>query len=171
MDANRGLFNYRQVKPLDTLHSRVLLEVIIYSFLLFLMMVLAPHLGLEYSFNNLLLVFSSLILLIITSFSIALIFMSIGGLFPESKKILQVLTKPLYFISGIFFSISDIPVQYQEIMSLNPILNLLELLREGLFNEFNAGHGDYSYALMTSMILLSFSLFLYNRSKIALLTT
>ncbi|RUA14291.1 MAG: hypothetical protein DSY31_02450 [Alphaproteobacteria bacterium] len=89
-----------------------------------------------------------------------------GALYPESKKILSLILKPLYFISGIFFSISDLPPQYVDIMTLNPILNLVEMVRDSLFYGFDSQFVDFYHATITTLVFLFISLYVYNRNKI-----
>ena len=49
--------------------------------------------------------------------------------FPETKKILPILLRPLYFASGIFFSASMIPYQFRGLLGYNPVLCLIENIR------------------------------------------
>lgn len=171
IEANRGLFNYRQVKPIDTHYARTGLEVIIHAILLLLALIVVYIIGHDYSFNSLISTLFYLTILILTSFALGLIFMCIAGLFPESKKILGVLLKPLYFISGIFFSAADIPEQYRETLLLNPIFNLIELIRESIFLDISTSYGDSYYAIMAMLILLITSLSLYKLTQRQLIST
>lgn len=165
IEANRGLFNYRQVKPIDTHYARTGLEVIIHSILLVLSLSTVYLIGHDYSFYSLLNTIFYISILVLFSFSVGLIFMCLAGLFPESKKILGVLLKPMYFISGIFFSAADIPDQYRETLLLNPIFNLIELIRESIFLNISTSYGDTHYAIMTTLILLFISLVLYKTTQ------
>ncbi|MDO2331625.1 ABC transporter permease, partial [Escherichia coli] len=78
IDANRGLFNYRPVRPIDTLLARTLLETIIYIIVYALLMLILAFLGENFSMSKLVLLFTTWLLLIIFSLGTGLIFMVLG---------------------------------------------------------------------------------------------
>lgn len=102
--ANKGLFNYRQVKPIDTLFTRVIVECLVYGIVFVLFMIIGGQLGFQgYAHDpfNLLLTFVGLI-----AFSF---FFGLTGavlaMFSETfPKIIGLINRPLFFASGIFFS-------------------------------------------------------------------
>lgn len=171
VESNYGLFSYRQVKPMDTIYSRVILELLIYSTVLFLFMSGLNYMGYDINIHSMLKFYLSWMILLIFSFSLGLIFMTVVGLYPESKKILSMVTKPLYFISGVFFTASEVPQEYRELLLLNPIFNVIESIREALFSEITTRYSDIYYSAYVALALLFVSLFLYNKNKIKLLTS
>ncbi|EPV0430108.1 ABC transporter permease, partial [Escherichia coli] len=103
IDANQGLFNYRPVKPMDTIIARTLLETLIYIIVYVLLMLIVWMSGEYFEIISLLQLVLVWTLLIIISCSVGLIFMVVGKTFPEMQKILPIFLKPLYFISCIMF--------------------------------------------------------------------
>ena len=65
--------------------------------------------------------------------------------FPELGKIVPLLTRPLFFISGLFFSLNDIPSQYHHYLLWNPILHAIELIRNACYPGYNADSLSMGY--------------------------
>ena len=79
--------------------------------------------------------------------------------------------RPLFFSSGIFFSIAMVPEKYQWILLLNPVLHFLELIRTHYFAAYQTQGGSYLYVAYWTVGLSVFSLWLYLRLKKKILTT
>ena len=147
MQANKELFFYRQVKPIDTVFTRAYLETIIYG-LVFIILLITNFIIFEFFLlDNLPLIFVSYILLALTSFGLGTIFMVGGHRYPFLKTIISFIQRPLFLLSGIFFSINDLPPKIIPWLSWNPILQAIELSRNG-FNE--------KYILNPSIISLKY---------------
>ena len=173
MESNMGLFNYRQVKPLDTITARVILEVVIFSIILIsMMLVLSLIVGMEFQLNNILMLYVSILTLVILSYSLGVLFMIMGAINPESKRVIPIFTKPMYFISGIFFTASEIPDWIREYLLLNPIFNIIEWIRYSLFTEMTDNkYHDIGYSVSTALVLLFLALSLYKKYKIRIMTS
>ena len=98
IEANQGLFNYRPVKPIDTIIARALLETLIYVAVYILLMLIVWMAGEYFEITNFLQLVATWSLLIILSCGVGLIFMVVGKTFPEMQKVLPILLKPLYFM-------------------------------------------------------------------------
>lgn len=171
IESNRGLFNYRQVKPLDTITARSILEVVIYSIILTAMLVVLDSLlGMEYRLNNLLMVYISISSLVLFSYSLGVMFMVMGSINPESKKIIPMIMKPMYFISGIFFTASEVPEGLREYLLLNPIFNMIEWIRYSTFVEMGSyKYYDVSYILAITLVFFSLSMALYKKYSLRII--
>ncbi|WP_139506160.1 ABC transporter permease, partial [Escherichia coli] len=132
IEANQGLFNYRPVRPIDTIIARAILEVLIYSIVYLVLMSLLLIIGEQFKIYNILLLFSAWILLALFSCGIGLIFMVIGKTFPETEKFLPIILKPLYFVSCIMLPLHAIPKGYWGYILWNPIVHVVELCRESV---------------------------------------
>ena len=109
LQANEALFFYRQVKPIDTLIARSYLETVIYGFVFILIISCIFIIFESFILDNLPLIFISYMLLALTSFSLGIFFMVAGHRFPILKTIITFVQRPLFLVSGIFFSISNLP--------------------------------------------------------------
>jgi capsular polysaccharide transport system permease protein len=61
--------------------------------------------------------------------------------------LVPILTRPLYFVSGVFFSIEVVPEPYRSWLLLNPLLHANELMRAGFFATCEARYADPGYLI------------------------
>ncbi len=170
IESNKGLFSYRPVHPIDALLSRACLEMLIYFWVyMFLMGVL--YLKGEFftfiDFPKVMLVFASVFIL---SVGIGLIFMVIGHAFPEAQKWLPIVNRPLYFLSGVMFPLSLIPMEYHKWLDWNPLVHAFELLRKTVSPGYHALPSmSLAYLLVCSVCVFAFGLILYKGREPAIL--
>jgi len=162
--ANRGLFSYKQVKPIDTIISRVLVEVFLISCVILIFLILGVLLSIDNVVpKDILMVFLGIIWFIIFSFSIGLL-MGIGNFFYMSiGKFMNVLSFILLIFSAVFFSLSSIPPTAQEILLYNPLVHFMEMIHGFYINELDDRYVDYIYMLYWTITPLFIGLWLYVR--------
>jgi capsular polysaccharide transport system permease protein len=170
--ANSGLFNYRAIRPIDTVIARAILEFCIsigvYAVLMGIVAVLGERVGIE-SMPMLLVVF---LVMSLFSFGVGLIFMVIGDAFVEADKILPLLTRVLFFVSGVFFSPQMVPSSYRDYMLWNPILHAIEIARHAVFPSYHIDPGvSLGYLMGATLIAVTLGMALYRRHELAMLTT
>jgi capsular polysaccharide transport system permease protein len=171
IEANEGLFVYKQVKPFDVVITRVILEFLIHLGSFLLLLAVAAWLGSSVApadpFGLLLLV----VLLFVFSAACGLSIAIGTRLLPEMRKIIPFLTRPLFFISGIFFPLAAIPEDYRGLLLWNPILHFLELIREAYFASYVNTGASWWAVLGATLAASTLALVLYRRYRIALVTT
>jgi len=64
--------------------------------------------------------------------SVTVLLAAVVPFFPDMKYLINTLLMMTFFLSGIFYSGSSIPAQYQDYFYLNPMANLIENYREVL---------------------------------------
>ncbi|BDD49212.1 ABC transporter permease [Phytobacter diazotrophicus] len=171
IEANLGLFNYRPVKPIDTIIARASLETLIYAAVYLILMAIVWVLGEEYSVTNILILVFSWFLLIIFSCGLGLVFMVLGKTFPELAKFLPIVLKPLYFISCIMFPIHSVPKEYWHYLLWNPIVHAIELSRESVVAGYLTDGVSLGYLALSAIIMLFIGLALYRTREEAMLTS
>ncbi|MGG8471708.1 ABC transporter permease [Rahnella sp. PAMC25617] len=171
IEANQGLFNYRPVKPIDTIFSRALLESIIYSLVYILMMSIVFISGENFKIVHLIMLVFTWVLLIILSCGIGLIFMVIGKTFPETEKFLPIMIKPLYFISCVMFPLHSIPKDYWPYLLWNPLVHVVELFRSSVFPGYVSDGVSLNYLAICTLIIFFIGLALYRSQEEAMLTS
>lgn len=171
IEANLGLFNYRPVKPVDTIIARVILELLIYSGVYIILMAVVGLLGEEFSIANILVLITTWMLLIIFSFGMGLVFMVVGNEFPETEKFLPIIIKPLYFISCVMFPLHAIPKDYQSYFLWNPIVHVIELSRESVVSGYISEGASLSYLTFCALASLFLGMALYRTREEAMLTS
>jgi capsular polysaccharide transport system permease protein len=155
-DANRALLTYPIIKDVDTLIARVLLitatyaviMVVFYGALLLLGLASLPaHPG------HVVMAFFATAFLGFGFGTLNAVVMSLWDTWVHIEK---VLTRPLFFISGIFYVPSQLPPQAREILQWNPVLHVVEWFRHGFYPNYNSMVLDpwYPVALGAGMLLL-----------------
>jgi len=160
--ANKGLFSYKQVKPIDTILARALLElfmiIIIASIFLLLGFILDYN---EYLPKNILMVIVAYCWLWVFSVGIGLI-LSIGGTFFISiSKIVNLLSFALLFLSAVFYPLIYIPVEIQKLLLFNPLVHFMEMIHGFYMMELNTQYVNYQYMLMWTIFPWFIGLWLY----------
>ena len=171
IEANQGLFNYRPVRPIDTIIARAILESLIYAFVYILLMMIVGLLGEEFEIVNVITLILTWFFLIILSSGVGLIFMVISKTMPETEKFLPILIKPLYFISCIMFSLHNIPKEYWPYLLWNPIVHIVELSRASVVPGYSSEGVSLYYLAFCSLLTLFIGLALYRNREEAMLTS
>lgn len=171
IDANQGLFNYRPVKPIDTVLARAMLETIIYVTVYIFLMLIVWAAGEYFSVANLLQLVGAWSLLIIFSCGAGLIFMVIGKTYIETQKLLPILLKPLYFISGIMFPLHAVPKDYWPFLLWNPLLHVVELSRAAVMPGYSSEGVSLIYLAILTLTTLFLGLAIYRTREEAMLTS
>ncbi|KZK88656.1 Polysialic acid transport protein KpsM [Pseudovibrio sp. Ad46] len=80
-------------------------------------------------------------------------------LWPTWKQLESIISRPLFFLSGIFYVPSDFPDHIVKMLSWNPILHGIEWFREGYYGNYNSVILSKSYLLTCVIILLLLGFF------------
>jgi capsular polysaccharide transport system permease protein len=171
ISANRALLAYRQVKPVDTVLVRSLLEVML---LLVVMAIMVMGLGLM-GFHTLpadpLAVIEAFGGLWILGLSYGLILSVVSELLPDLDRLIGFLMMPLYMISGVIFPLGAIPEPYLSWLLFNPITHGIEAARLAFAPHYHAVNGlSLSYLWACALVGLFFGLALHRRFALRLRT-
>ena len=171
IEANQGLFNYRPVRPVDTIIARALLETLIYGCVYIVLMAIVGFAGETFAVTRLVTLILTWLLLVIFSCGVGLIFMVVGNAFPETEKFLPILIKPLYFVSCIMFPLHAIPRDYWPYLLWNPIVHIVELSRECVVANYVSEGVNLPYLALCTLVVLFLGLAVYRRNEEAMLTS
>lgn len=169
--ANKGLFNYRRVKPYHVVLARHLLESGIYFLSGLVILVVFYWSGFTFRIHSLLGALWILFLFNLFCLGLGFIMSVLGPLFRESEKILPIAIRPLFLISGIFFPTIHVPREYHHLLFWNPVLHVIELLRYHLFESYRAPFTSSAYLAVISLLILVIGLVIYKAQEHALLTS
>lgn len=136
--ANRSLFTYRQVTPVDTVLVRVALEGLVMLMVSVFILSGAGLLGLSYLPSDPLAVIEATAGLWLLGVGFGLIVSVLKELVPELDNILDMFMTPLYMLSGVIVPLSAIPYPYREWLMYNPVAHGLEALRLGFATYYHA---------------------------------
>lgn len=170
-DANQALFNYRQVRPIHTIFSRVLVEFLIFIFVSFFFLFIGLYFNFDCSVSNLLNTILLLVWFVLFGASLGLLFAVIVSFYETFKKIVTLTSMPLMFISGLFYSLKDLPSNIQELLLYNPVLHFVEAIHASYINVLDDRFVDYTYMALWTIIPLFSALFIYLKAERKIITT
>ena len=162
--ANRALFTYRQVKPVDSVLVRAGLE----GFLMILISIIlfsgAALFGLDIIPADPLAVLEAFFGLWMIGLGFGLATSVAVELVPEMGRLIGFILMPLYVISGVMLPIGSVPQPYRDYLLLNPIAHGLEAVRLGFAPHYHAVPDlSISYIYGFAMVSIFLGLALHNR--------
>lgn len=83
--------------------------------------------------------------------------------FPVYERIWSIATRPLFLISGIFFTFDSLPKAAQDILWYNPLIHIVGMTRESLYPTYNGEYISPAYVVLIGLITLFFGLLLLVR--------
>lgn len=82
---------------------------------------------------------------------------------PIYEQLWSIATRPLFLVSGVFFTYNAMPDMAQDVLWYNPIVHLVGLMRKGLYPTYHSEYVSIEYVLLVASITLFFGLLLLNR--------
>jgi capsular polysaccharide transport system permease protein len=155
LTANRPLFTYRQVKPFDTLLVRALLEGAVMVVIMTSIFFGASLFGHVFAPDAPLLVLLAFFSAWLIGFGWGVIVAIINDLVPELGNLLDLLSRPLYLISGVIFPLALLPQQMREWLMINPLAHVLENIRLGFAPHYHAvPEATTTYPYLAALVLI-----------------
>lgn len=171
MRANEALFFYRPVKPIDAVIARSFVELGLFSVVCLVILAFIYLLQEHVTMDDFPLFVISFIALSLASFGLGLISMVVGFLNPSAHQLLPILIRPLWIISGAFFSSATLPQWLRPWFCWNPILQAVELNRRAITSDYPLPEQiSLPYLLLFSALACIVGLWAYYENERALLT-
>ena len=172
VDSNRGLFGYRQVKPMDAMVSRAVLEVCVYSAVYLLVLGLMGWLGYAVAPARPLELMATSVVLLLGAFGLGLVLAIVTDNVPKARGLVRIAFFPIYLISGVILPVQALPAEVLPWLLWNPVLHALEISR-GLFFRGYTTVSDASAAFVfaCALVALALGLSLYRVRRHRLLAT
>ncbi len=161
ISANRAMFVYRQILPVDAVLVRAALEAVILVVVAVLLLAGGALFGLRVVPADPLLVFDCMVSLWLIGLGYGASASIIIELVPESGQILSMVMQPLYLLSGVMFPISGLPAAFREWLMINPLVHGLDLLRHGFapyYHHIPGADLDYLHAWALGLVVLGLAL-------------
>lgn len=169
VEANAGLFGYRQVKPADAMAGRAIIEIVMYTMIFVAFMLVFAWM--EYRINPARPIEYLAMILLFVIWGVGLGLMSAVGVkkFPALGSFLQLTSFPLYISSGVLIPIHNFPPTVIQYLMWNPLLHMVELTRWSYFPTYHPLMGvNLDYPLVVGMVLLflGVAVFWVNRQRV-----
>ncbi|PIE43416.1 MAG: ABC transporter [Gammaproteobacteria bacterium] len=156
--ANRALLTYPVIKDVDTLFARSLLVTITYLMIMVIFFGVLIMLGLASLPAAIEQVLAAFFTTALLGIGIGTTNAVIASMWDTWIQIEQVLTRPLFFLSGIFYVPSQLPPEAILFLRWNPVLHLVEWFRNGYYANYNSLVLDKSYPILLGIGLLMIGL-------------
>lgn len=172
VDANRALFAYRQIKPIDTIISRAFLEAVVrLSVYTVLIAVLYTWFGFHIYFRFPLRWMAAFGSGLALSFGLALIFTVLIDKWDELRIFIRMAYMPMYFMTGIIIPVWAIPQHLHKFLLWNPYLHIIEELRYSSIEYYPYfWYIDLPYASKISLVVLAIGGAMYTLRRHRLVT-
>lgn len=171
ISANRTLFTYRQVLPVDTALVRAALEALLMVAVAGVLLIGAALLGHSVVPANPLAVLEAFLGLWLVGLGFGLVTSVAIELVHELGKVLKLVMAPLMIVSGVMIPISAVPQPYQGWLMLNPVAHGLEAARLGFAPYYHAvPELSVAYLYAFALVCIFFGLALYRRFATKLVT-
>lgn len=162
IDSNRSLFGYRQVKPLDTLIARALLEIGLYGTISLLMFAAFSAFDMPFWPTHPLENFALAIAVVVGGAGLGLGLAVATDTFPQLRSFVRIVFLPLYLLSGVMAPLHVVPTQYWPLLLLNPLVHVVELSRALFLPNYRLLEGvSPGYVAACALVALAAGLALY----------
>jgi len=83
---------------------------------------------------------------------------------PLWERVWQILTRPLFIVSGVFFVFSDLPAVARDALWYNPLIHTIGLMRVGFFATYKGDYISVIYVLVIASVSFVLGLLLLWRN-------
>ncbi|MBR9843619.1 MAG: ABC transporter permease [Rhodobacteraceae bacterium] len=87
----------------------------------------------------------------------------VGGFFPLWQRLWQIVSRPLFLASGVFYTYEDLPKLAQDILWFNPLMHITGLMRTGVFTTYHPDYISKTYVVFFGLFFLVFGLLFLRR--------
>lgn len=171
INANRSLFSYRQVKPLDTVFVRAFLELLLLSVISLILFFIGAMHGYDVLPHDPVEFLAAIFGIWVLAIGWGLVRAVAHDLVPELEIVLDFVMKPLYIISGVMVPLVSISLPYRDWLMYNPVAQGVEAARAGFSGAYHPVEGlSLLYLYAFALTLFFIGLLLARRFSTRLLT-
>lgn len=165
INGNKALLFYPQVQTLDLILARGALELATYAVVFALIIGGWAFTVPRVRIDDLLVLMNGLLLAGLLGMGLGLVLCGLNVLSPTVERIRGPLFRPLFWVSGLFFTAESLPKQVRDMLLYNPILHCIEMVRTGFFPDYHARHAEPMYVGAWILGLFFFGLTLERRVR------
>lgn len=153
INGNRALLYYPRVLPIDLVIARWIFELVTYSAVFVVLMGAHAAYHQRLVIESPLHVIAGLALVSLLGAAVGLVFCCGGVISPTVDRARGALLRPLFWVSGVFFTAEMLPGNIREVALINPILHAIELVRAGMFESYDARHANVVFLLQVIIVI------------------
>lgn len=160
VSANRALLTFPQVTELDLMFGRLIVVWGTQSVCAAIILALAAALGQPMELRRPGALAATLFFAPLLGLGMGLIFASLARFWPTLERLVPIMMRFLFFASGVFFQVSELPARLSEPLLFNPVAQLIEWQRYGFSASSAAPAYSVSYAAVWCLGSLALGLLL-----------
>ncbi|MFV8386976.1 ABC transporter permease [Vibrio parahaemolyticus] len=161
---NKPLYAFRQVQPISSVIAISGFEVLSKLFVMLIIGIISYYLHYEPFIFDPIMLISNFIQVGLLGTCVGLLFALASSFIPEVDKLRTLIMRPIFFISGIFFSLQDIPRELWPYLTWNPLLHAVELTRFAAYPHYGDLGVSSFYLNICTFLALFFALACYHIS-------
>jgi capsular polysaccharide transport system permease protein len=169
--ANKNLFVYKQVKPIDTILARVLLEVFISSMVMTVLIIIAFYFNFDTNPENLALVSFVYIWIVFFAFSLGIFLAVLNSYTNVVAHIVKMSLMGLILLSAIFYTVNMLIPEIRVYILYNPLTHFIELIHAAYFYTVDDTYVNYTYMILWTIIPLNLGLWFYVKLEKKIIST
>ncbi len=169
INTNRGLLTYPVVNPLDTVFAKFITDFVTMSItgvLLYTAIIL--HNDLVVTLDPAA-IFNGFLIMGLIGLGFGTLNCTIFGFWPTWRHLWNVLTKPLFLMSGMFYTFDSLPPGVQAVLWYNPLVHGIGLMRSGFYAGYDPTYVSPAYALAVAGSVFVIGAYLLRRHRSRLL--
>jgi capsular polysaccharide transport system permease protein len=170
VNANKALLAYRQVSAIDPVITRIIIELATYLIVYCIIFSFLAWLGFEVLPDDLLKVLAASALLALMSIGLGLMLCTAMSYWKDTKKVVGIITRPLFFISGVLYCATMVPSKYWYLLDWNPIFHVMELSRDAYFSSYVTPLGSWYYLGTCALVIFSLGLTTFYVNRLRFIT-
>jgi len=165
IEANKGLLFYPQVRPLDLVIARALLEGATHVIVMVLLMGGVaiwegpPHV------DSWLETIAGFALALGLGASLGLFCCGLTVFSPAAERLFPSFIRVVFWASALFHPVESLPTPARDALLFNPVVHAIELTRDGWFPGYGARHVDAGYVGAWILVFLFFGLTLERMAR------
>ena len=129
--ANQALLTFPQVTELDLMIARVVVVWGTQIICAVVILIMVVSIGQVAELRNPGTLAATLLFAPLLGIGMGLVFASLARLWPTLERLIPIVMRFLFFASGVFFQVSELPARFSDILLLNPVSQIIEWQRYG----------------------------------------
>jgi capsular polysaccharide transport system permease protein len=163
--ANRALLSYPNVAPIDTVVARFVLQIGTTSLVALIVLgsiVATTRVETALYWPAIL---EAAAMACLFGLGVAMINCVLFLKYPLYEQVFNIVNRPLFMISGVFFLPDSIPAPYRDLVLINPLVHIIMGFRKGFYPEYRAIGLDMSYLYGIAFLTLFVGMLVFTLSK------
>jgi capsular polysaccharide transport system permease protein len=89
----------------------------------------------------------------------------LSNLYPIFEKMLPLILRPMFWISGVFYTANELPEWLSELGAMNPLFQAIEIIRDGTFFSYHSRMALYYQPILFMIIMIAITALIQANQK------